>query len=191
MRRDGPAVVASADDIATVAVSTGGLAAGSQTESGYSNVPADPHECGSPAGTVRLERIPDGLNAEELAMFLRSPWRPAYPAAIVTHGAHKARLGGTESAGLPNARYSATLSSVSVAEIERLHKERLLRLRQLQKELTLQHRAFVARTEKPNDVTITSKWRTQRNLVEQAQTRYNQAQEAYLSAVIRKVPTLA
>ena len=48
-------------------------------------------ECGSPAGTVRLERIPDGLNAEELAMFLRSPWRPAYPAAIVTHGARKSR----------------------------------------------------------------------------------------------------
>jgi len=48
-------------------------------------------ECGSPAGTVRLERIPDGLNPEELAMFLRSPWRPAYPAAIVTHGAHKSR----------------------------------------------------------------------------------------------------
>jgi hypothetical protein len=94
-------------------------------------------------------------------------------------------------AGLQNPRYSATLSTVSVAEIESLHKERLLRLRQLQKELTLQNRAFVACTEKPNDVTITSKWRTQRNLVEQAQARYNQAQEAYLLAVIRKAPALA
>src|SRR5258708_29773702 len=102
-----------------------------------------------------------------------------------------ASVGGTESGGLQNARYSATLSTVSVAEIERLHKERLLRLRQLQKELTLQHRAFVACTGKPNDVTITAKWRTQRNLVEQAQARYNQAQEAYLSAVIRRAPRLA
>jgi hypothetical protein len=87
-------------------------------------------------------------------------------------------------------KYSATLSTVSITEIERLHKERLLRLRQLQKELTLQNRAFVVWTRKPNDVTITSKWRTQRKLVEQAEARYNQAQEAYLSAVIRKGLTL-
>lgn len=83
-----------------------------------------------------------------------------------------------------------SIEGVSITEIERLHKERLLRLRQLQKELTLQNRAFVAWTRKPNDVTITSKWRTQRKLVEQAGARYTQAQEAYLSAVIRKGLTL-
>jgi hypothetical protein len=66
----------------------------------------------------------------------------------------------------------------------------MLRLRQLQKELTLQNGAFRAWALKPADASFSKKWRILRNLVEQAQARFVEAQDAYVAAVRKKSGTM-
>ncbi len=61
----------------------------------------------------------------------------------------------------------------------------MFRLRQLQKELTLQKRLFGLCLRQPEDPACLNKWRAQQALVEQAQQRLSEAQATYLAAVFK------